>query len=76
MIYSLSPNKKCYFYFVVSNKIRTFAAKVSIWKRNCFELYPLKRAMIITYDNEGEIVRDGLKIEIKPAWKWVVNGEC
>lgn len=31
--------------------------------------------MIITYDDEGEIVRDGLKIEIKPAWKWVVNGE-
>jgi predicted AAA+ superfamily ATPase len=32
--------------------------------------------MIITYDDEGEIVRDGLKIEIRPAWKWVVNGEC
>ena len=37
-------------------------------------LYPLKRAMIITYDDEGEIVRDGLKIEIRPAWKWVLEG--
>ena len=37
-------------------------------------LYPLKRAMIITYEDEGEIVREGLKIEIKPAWKWVMEG--
>ena len=37
-------------------------------------LYPLKRAMIITYEDEGEIVRDGLKIEIRPAWKWVLEG--
>lgn len=35
--YSLLPNKKYRFYFVVSNKFCTFAAKVSIWKRNCFE---------------------------------------
>ena len=37
-------------------------------------LYPLKRAMIITYEDEGEIERDGLKIEIRPAWKWVLEG--
>ena len=37
-------------------------------------LYPLNRAMIITYEDEGEIVRDGLKIEIRPAWKWVLEG--
>ena len=37
-------------------------------------LYPLKRAMIITYEDEGKIVRDGLKIEIRPAWKWVLEG--
>lgn len=37
-------------------------------------LHPLKRAMIITYEDEGEIVRDGLRIEIKPAWKWVLEG--
>ena len=30
--------------------------------------------MIITYEDEGEIVREGLKIEIKPAWKWVMEG--
>ena len=34
----------------------------------------LRRAMIITYEDEGEIVRDGLKIEIRPAWKWVLEG--
>ena len=28
----------------------------------------------ITYEDEGEIVRDGLKIEIRPAWKWVLEG--
>jgi predicted AAA+ superfamily ATPase len=37
-------------------------------------LHPLKRAMIITYEDEGEIMRDGLRIEIKPAWKWVLEG--
>lgn len=37
-------------------------------------LHPLKRAMIITYEDEGEIVRDGLRIEIRPAWKWVLEG--
>ena len=37
-------------------------------------LHPLKRAMIITYEDEGEIERDGLRIEIRPAWKWVLEG--
>ena len=38
-------------------------------------LYPLKRAMIVTYEDEGVMERDGLKIEIVPVWKWVLNGE-
>ena len=37
-------------------------------------LYPLKRAMIVTYEDEGVMERDGLKIEIVPVWKWVLNG--
>lgn len=36
-------------------------------------LYTLKKAMIITYEDEGEIERDGLRIEITPSWKWVLN---
>ena len=38
-------------------------------------LYPLKRAMIVTYENEGVMERDGLKIEIVHVWKWVLNSE-
>lgn len=39
-------------------------------------LYPLKRAMIITYEDGGEMECKGLKIEIVPVWKWVLeNGE-
>lgn len=36
-------------------------------------LYTLKKAIIITYEDEGEIERDGLRIEIIPSWKWVLN---
>ena len=38
-------------------------------------LYPLNRALIVTYEDEGFVERDGLKIEIVPVWKWVLNGE-
>ena len=38
-------------------------------------LYPLKRAMIVTYENKGVMERDGLKIEIVHVWKWVLNSE-
>ena len=38
-------------------------------------LYPLKRAIIVTYEDEEVMERDGLKIEIVPVWKWVLNGE-
>ena len=40
-------------------------------------LYPLKKAMIVTYEDEGELECKGLKIEIVPVWKWVLeNGDC
>lgn len=35
-------------------------------------LYPLKKALIVTYEDEGMMGRDGLKIEIVPVWKWVL----
>lgn len=36
-------------------------------------LYTLKKAIIITYEDEGEIERNGLRIEIIPSWKWGLN---
>ena len=36
LTYSLLPNKKCYFYFVVSNKFCTFAAKSKYMKKELF----------------------------------------
>lgn len=38
-------------------------------------LYPLQRAIIVTYEDEGVIEQDGLKIEIVAAWKWVLQNE-
>lgn len=34
---------------------------------------PLKRAMIITYDEEDVLENDGLAIEVVPVWKWLLN---
>ncbi len=34
-------------------------------------LEPLQQALIITYDQEGKIEKDGLTINVVPAWKWV-----
>ena len=34
-------------------------------------LEPLQQALIITYDQEGIIEKDGLTINVVPAWKWV-----
>lgn len=35
-------------------------------------LHPLRQAMIVTYEDEGEIVREGMNIKIVPVWKWVL----
>ncbi|MGL4410983.1 MAG: ATP-binding protein [Bacteroidales bacterium] len=35
--------------------------------------FDTKRSIIITYNEEREIDVDGLKIEVIPIWKWVVN---
>ncbi len=34
---------------------------------------PLKKALIITYEDEGLLQRNGLTIELIPVWKWVLE---
>ena len=34
---------------------------------------PLKKALIITYEDEGLLQRNGLTIELVPIWKWVLE---
>lgn len=37
------------------------------------KVYPLKKAMIITYDEEDSIEESGLTIEVVPVWKWILK---
>ena len=34
---------------------------------------PLRQAIIITYEDEGTMEYNGLEIELKPVWKWVLE---
>lgn len=36
-------------------------------------LYETQRNLIITYEDEGIMERDGIKIEIIPVWKWMLD---
>lgn len=36
-------------------------------------LHPLRKAMIITYEDEEVMERGGLKIEVVPVWKWILE---
>lgn len=36
-------------------------------------LYETQRNLIITYEDEGIMERDGIKIEIIPVWKWFLD---
>lgn len=36
-------------------------------------LYETQRNLIITYEDEGTMERDGIKIEIIPVWKWLLD---
>lgn len=36
-------------------------------------LYESQRNLIITYEDEGIMERDGIKIEIIPVWKWLLD---
>lgn len=35
------------------------------------KVHPLKRAVIVTYDEEEAIETDGLTVEVVPVWKWL-----
>ena len=37
------------------------------------DLHPLKTATIVTYEDEADIERDGLKIKTVPVWKWLLQ---
>lgn len=36
------------------------------------KVYPLKKAVIVTYDEEEIIDENGLRIEVIPIWKWLL----
>ncbi len=36
-------------------------------------LNPLRKVVIITYEDEGTVDYKGLEIELKPVWKWVLT---
>jgi len=52
------------------NKEREINGLVEAMKK-----FKLKKGTIITYDDDDEIVRDGLKIKVVPAWKWMLEGK-
>ncbi len=35
--------------------------------------FELKEGLILTYDEEEEIIKDDLKIKVMPVWKWLLN---
>ena len=37
--------------------------------------FKLKSGTIITYDDENEIVKEGLKIRVVPVWKWMLENK-
>ncbi len=38
------------------------------------KIHPLKKAAVVTYDEEMTIEKDGLIIEVVPVWKWLADG--
>ncbi len=38
------------------------------------KFYPLKTAIIVTYDEEETIEEEGIRIEVVPVWKWLMDG--
>lgn len=36
------------------------------------KVYPLKKAVIVTYDEEETVETGGLNIEVVPIWKWLI----
>ena len=38
------------------------------------EAFPVRRAVIVTLDEEAAIAQPGLEIEVMPVWKWLLRG--
>jgi predicted AAA+ superfamily ATPase len=36
-------------------------------------IYKLKEGLLLTSDQEGEIIKNKKKIVIKPVWKWLLE---
>ena len=58
----------CYNMLDTETREREISALV---KLNVFK--PLKRSLIITYNEEGSIIVNGQNIEIVPVWKWMLE---
>ena len=37
------------------------------------KVFKLRKAVIVTYDEEETIEKDGLTIEVVPVWKWLLQ---
>ena len=35
--------------------------------------HKLKKGLLLTYDQEDEFQKDGIKIQVKPVWKWLIS---
>jgi len=51
-----------------NNRKREIAGIVEACK-----VFGLKSGMILTYDQEERIQKDGIKISLLPAWKWLLT---
>ncbi|MCK5234012.1 MAG: ATP-binding protein [Candidatus Aenigmarchaeota archaeon] len=56
--------------YLKKNKEREIAGLLE-----AIETYRLKEGLILTLDEEGEIITNNKKITIKPVWKWMLENE-
>ena len=54
----------------IDTRKREVAALIALNK-----VYPIRKAIIITYDEEEIIEEDGVTIEVIPIWKWLISAE-
>lgn len=54
----------------IDTRKREVAALIALNK-----VYPIRKAIIITYDEEEIIEEDGVTIEVIPVWKWLISAE-
>ena len=52
----------------IDTRKREVAALITLNK-----VYPIRKAIIITYDEEEIIEEDGITIEVIPIWKWLTE---